>query len=72
MVTLVTDKLNSQWLLWYGMHNVTREAAAQLILQPQYTADSQIVCERVITNALQSCSNFMLLVQAGDESCETM
>ena len=72
MVTLVTDKLNSQWLLWYGMHNVTREAAAQLILQPQYTADSQIVWERVITNALQSCSNFMLLVQAGDESSEMM
>ena len=54
------------------MHNVTREAAAQLILQPQYTADSQIVCERVITNALQSCRNFMLLVQAGDESSEMM
>ena len=52
--------LTTQWLpwlqtsCWYGMHNVTREAAAQLILQPQYTADSQIVCERVITNALQS------------------
>jgi len=34
----------------------TREAAAQFILQPQYTDNPQNICEDLITNALQSCS----------------
>ena len=38
------------------LHKATQEAAAQFILQPQYTNNSQNICEMVITNALQSCS----------------
>ena len=35
---------------------VTRKAAGQFILQPQYTDNHQNICEGVIANALQSCS----------------
>ena len=44
------------------MHKETSEAATQFILQPQYTADPHTICERVITNAFHSCSNFMQAV----------
>jgi len=37
------------------LHKETSEAAIQFILQPQHTADPQI-----LTNVLQSCSNFLL------------
>ena len=59
---MVADKLKRQWLWEVGfdiedlLHKATREAAAQFILQPQYTDNPQNICEGVITNALQSCS----------------
>jgi len=37
------------------LDKVTQKAAAQFILQPQCTDNFQNICERVITNALQSC-----------------
>ena len=38
------------------MLKLTREAAGQFILQPQYTDNPQNICDGVITNALPSCS----------------
>ena len=51
VVTLVADKLERQEVA-LG----TQDAAAQFLLQPQYTDNPQNICEWVITNALQSCS----------------
>ena len=42
---------------------VTREAAAQFILQPQYTDNPLNICEGIITNALQICSKELSCLQ---------
>ena len=55
VVTMVADKLERQWYC-NCIHKATWEAAAQFILQPQRTVNPQNICERVTTNALQSCS----------------
>ena len=48
--------LRSQWLWEANCKKETEKAAAQFILQPQYTDNCQNICEGVIINALQSYS----------------